>query len=406
MEKILKKLKRYYSRNLLNTRKYLIDKLQNDPNFIASKGIILKEDFIEEYYRSRRESNAPIFECYDFSYLPEVITNRREKVNIFVNEVSTKTKKIIGFWETNYHDFIACRQDNRSLSGMYKSKQKSFQYISTEAFIEKSKTLFNNTYSYNKTEYINNMTKVTLKCNVCGNYFDIYPYEHLHSAGHGCLSCSMKFAGLIKRKTTEIFVSELKDIFGDDFFDYSETVYIDSRTKVIVKDPRTGEVFLRYPSTLLSGSDPHCGNSKGELYITEWLKSNEYLFNYWKTEVRRKDISGNRGRIREVANGAIIDFEISYNNKIYWVEYDGIQHFQYLPGSFFHKSIDDFNRQVLRDKEVNLVGEKLGIQVIRIPYIYNSKDSICNLLNEIIINGKSPNDLITLPEINYKGKKK
>lgn len=393
---LAKKLKRYVSRDLPHTREYLIYNILKNPDFIVSKGFMLKEDFIEEYYKSRIDIGEPIFECYDFSYLPEFITNRKEKVTIFVNEFSTKTGKLIGFWETSYHDLITCKQDNRSISGMYKSKQKTSQYISTELFIEKSKLLFNNTYGYEKTKYVNNVTKVTLRCNICGNYFDIYPYEHLHSAGHGCLSCSMKRVGLSKRKTTEEFISELVAIFGEGFFDYSETVYVDSKTKVIVKDPITGDTYLRYPSTLLGGSDPHCGNSKGELYITSWLKNNETSFDYWKSEVRRKDISGHRGFTREISNGAIIDFELSYKNKIYWIEYDGIQHYKYLPNSFFHKSIDDFNRQVLRDKEVDCVGEKLGIQVIRIPYTYKEKEEVWDLLNNIIFLGKQ--GIINYPE--------
>ena len=44
-----------------------------------------------------------------------------------------------------------------------------------------------------------------------------------------------------------------------------------------------------------------------------------------------------------------IDFCINYNNKQYFIEYNGIQHYEYTP--YFHiGGIIDFEKQIRRDK--------------------------------------------------------
>lgn len=47
-----------------------------------------------------------------------------------------------------------------------------------------------------------------------------------------------------------------------------------------------------------------------------------------------------------------IDFFVKYNNKQYFIEYDGSQHFEFAP--YFHKGgIVDFEKQQRRDKVLN-----------------------------------------------------
>ena len=265
-KKIKKKLNYYGSKDLPHTRKYLLDNLTRDINFKTSKGIILKEDFIEQYYLSREKSGNPIFN-YDFSKVPEFIKDRHQKVTLIVNEYSPKTGKYLGEWEVSYKDLITLGADQGSLGGI-KSREKTPQYINTEIFINRSIQKFRkDIYGYDRVNYVNAKTEVEIFCKHCNKYYKQKPYEHLNGAGLGCPECAMKLSSLKRAITTKEFINRLNNIFGKDFFDYSETVYVNSKTSVKVKDPITGEIFERYPSTLLEGRDPHTGRSRGEYFI-------------------------------------------------------------------------------------------------------------------------------------------
>jgi hypothetical protein len=79
----------------------------------------------------------------------------------------------------------------------------------------------------------------------------------------------------------------------------------------------------------------------------------------------------------------IIDFFIKHNNKQYFIEYDGRQHFEYVP--FFHKGgIIDFEKQQRRDKVLNDFCElhKDEITLIRFDY-KQTNEEIINKLNEL-----------------------
>jgi hypothetical protein len=97
-----------------HTRQYVLKGLYEEGLkwYPGSKGIILKGDFIERYYKVRDEIGKRIFN-YDFSKIPDVIPTKKTKVPVFVNETSTKTKKLIGEWKTSYKEFVVNIQENR-----------------------------------------------------------------------------------------------------------------------------------------------------------------------------------------------------------------------------------------------------------------------------------------------------
>ena len=59
---------------------------------------------------------------------------------------------------------------------------------STEEFINKSRIIHRDYYSYNKVDYYNNTTKVIITCPIHGDFEQI-PADHLHGAG--CPKCSI-----------------------------------------------------------------------------------------------------------------------------------------------------------------------------------------------------------------------
>lgn len=84
--------------------------------------------------------------------------------------------------------------------------------------------------------------------------------------------------------------------------------------------------------------------------------------------------------INEIARNTklvIIDFFVEYNNKKYFIEYDGIQHFQYVP-CFHHGGIVDFEKQQNRDRVLNEYCEVLehAVTLIRFDYTQSNEEII------------------------------
>lgn len=60
--------------------------------------------------------------------------------------------------------------------------------LNTEIFIDRAKKIHGDLYDYSRTIYKNKRTKLSIKCNTCGNVFTQYPLAHLH--GEGCPVCN------------------------------------------------------------------------------------------------------------------------------------------------------------------------------------------------------------------------
>ena len=59
---------------------------------------------------------------------------------------------------------------------------------SLEDFTRKAHLVHGDKYDYSSVEYVNQKTKVRIKCNSCGNVFLQNPYSHLN--GNGCAHCA------------------------------------------------------------------------------------------------------------------------------------------------------------------------------------------------------------------------
>ena len=120
---------------------------------------------------------------------------------------------------------IICKEHNQefeqtSTGNLHKNK--GCLYCSngksnTEKFINKSKEIFgNDKFNYSKTEYINNNSKIKIICNKHDYEFEQMPENHLRGRNN-CKYCISK--------TTEEFILESKEIWGNDRYDYSKVNY-------------------------------------------------------------------------------------------------------------------------------------------------------------------------------------
>lgn len=382
IDEIIEKKLRYYPNSIyLYTRKYLINKFKEDINYKGPKGILLKEDIINEYKKSRENSFMTF--NYDFSRLPKYVNSGLEKFDVIVNEISPKTGKYVGLWTTNFKNLVINKQDNGVCGGI---KSKVFSSFTTEDFIKISRSKFGNTYGYDKVKYINMFTPVLLRCNICGEYFLQVPSTHLESPGLGCPACSMKNVGERKALGIKILSERCDEIYGP-IYDFTNSIYINNRTELVAINKLTGKEVIATPERFLNSNPESDYKSLGERCITNWLEENHinYLYNY---SIQGEIMGRKKNYVR-------IDFILEDLN--IWIEYNGLQHYRRVN---YWVSEEEFKQQLQRDQNIRDYCKRSGIKLLEIPYTYDTNNKISELLTKIILNKE--NIIIDYPIIeNY-----
>lgn len=199
-------------------------------------------------------------------------------------------------------------------------------------------------------EYVNNRTKIKVKCKIDGYEWEVTPDSLLR--GTGCPKCS----GNIKNKTTEYFINELKEI-NNDIEIFGE--YEGNKTKIKCRCKIDGYEWKATPNNLLRGYGcPKCSESKGEKRVAKYLDSKniEYERQYKFDECRSKD-------------KLPFDFYIPSLNVA--IEYDGEDHYKINKRSKNESYERVFNRFVgtkVRDTIKTVYCKENNIKLIRIPY--------------------------------------
>ena len=104
---------------------------------------------------------------------------------------------------------------------------------------------------------------------------------------------------------------------------------------------------------------------------------------------------------RTTSSYVIIDFTLNVDDKIFWIEYNGKQHYTYS-SRFSNFDPTEFERQKIRDANVRSYCSKNNICLIEIPYILSSYKSISIFLTKVIFDGINPNNIISYEKI-YNG---
>lgn len=149
----------------------------------------------------------------------------------------------------------------------------------TTKFIEKANKKHNNFYNYDKTNYIDSGTKVTITCPLHGD-FEITPSMHL--TGFGCPYCAGKL-------NKEIFIERSRKVHGETY-DYSKVIYKKNHEKVIITCKIHGD-FEQRPSDHMNGKGcPKCKadkarNSKEE-FIEKAILVHGYEYDYSRVDYK------------------------------------------------------------------------------------------------------------------------
>lgn len=199
--------------------------------------------------------------------------------------------------------------------------------------------------------------KLTLHCNVCGKTFKA-TYDNLVNKKSKCPHC----LGL--KKTTEEFVCELHNIFGDKLI-YDKVEYVNAKTNVIVTCPKHGD-FAKTPNKLLIGQ----GCKKCKHSMLENIVSNK-LINANIDFVEQKKFSW--------LGKQSLDFYLP--NLDIAIECQGEQHFHQV---YFNGKTDNIEERNLytnirkRDEIKFTLCKENGISLL---YVINNKISVEEIKN-------------------------
>lgn len=213
-------------------------------------------------------------------------------------------------------------------------------------------------------KYVNGKTKIRMRCNKCGLIFDSLPGHILE--GKGCPECWKEENGIHFRKSHETFLSQISEIWGNDYQLLSQ--YVKQSEKVEVLHQKCGRIFKATPDSLLRGSGcPHCKESHGEKYISSWLISHGIDF---KPQYKFDDCVY-KDRLR-------FDFAILENGTVVkLIEYQGIQH--YKPIAAFGGE-ESFKIQQEKDAIKKNYAIAHNIELLEISYLDNIESKLFKLI--------------------------
>ena len=130
--------------------------------------------------------------------------------------------------------------------------------LTTQEFIDRARAVHGDTYDYSESEYDGKDRKLKIMCQIHGLFLQS---PHNHCKGQGCPMCGDVKRGDNQRKDKSYFITKATSIHGDKY-DYSNVVYIDAKTKVLIRCRYHG-LFEQTPDKHTSGNGcPSCRGVK------------------------------------------------------------------------------------------------------------------------------------------------
>jgi len=203
-------------------------------------------------------NKANVKHNFKYDYSQSIYTNAKSKIKIICH---------------NHNNlFIFEQKANNHLNGKGCYKCNGGIGSNTNEWVEKANKIHNNKYNYNESKYINKYTLIDIFCPTHGKFRQT-PSVHLR--GHGCPECSGNTSDINKF----IQKSNLKHNYK---YDYSESNYINCKTKLKIKCKNHGYFYLT-PSKHLSGQGcKDCSFEKCR-YVSkkesQWLNHLEKTYN-------------------------------------------------------------------------------------------------------------------------------
>ena len=228
----------------------------------------------------------------------------------------------------------------------------------TVEFIKKSKIIHGDKYDYILVDYKSAHKKISIKCIKHDHIFEQTPHRHL-IGGDGCPICG----GSIKSNIKE-FIEKSKKVHGD-VYDYSLVDYKNNRTKVKIICPKHG-LFTQTPNKhLLKRGCPVCRESRGEKQVRVFLEENNIKYE------RQKKFDDCRNKLP-------LPFDFYIESLNLCIEFDGRQHFE-----SFEKwgGEEKLKKTQFNDEIKNRFCKDNNIGLLRIRYDEDIQNKLVNLYN-------------------------
>lgn len=206
----------------------------------------------------------------------------------------------------------------------------------TTEFIQKAKSIHGE-FSYTKSNYINNKTKICIICPIHGEFWQ-RPDAHL--SGQKCKKCKLENHFIKTGLNNSIFITNSIKIHGDKY-DYSQVDYQHSQNKIKIICKIHGYFFQR-PNDHLQGQG--CRKCKRKYQIS---KSELEISNFIISKLNIRTIISDRKLIHPYE----LDIYIPELNKA--IEFNGVYwHYSdkyFVPGKHAKKS------NLCREKGIKLL---------------------------------------------------
>lgn len=199
--------------------------------------------------------------------------------------------------------------------------------------------------------YYNTLTKVKVKCKVCGCEWEQTP-NNLTTKMSGCPNCRYDKVADKLRKTRNNFVEELTKVHPN-----IELVgeYKNNKTKTKFRCVNCGCEWLTNPHSVVNGQQsgcPHCKKSKGENAIKDFLIDNKISFETQKG-------------FEQCRHKRLLKFDFYLPDYNLCIEFQGAQHYKSVD---YFGGTNGFKESQKRDNIKREFCELNGISLLEIPY--------------------------------------
>ena len=305
--------------------------------------VLYKEEIDDNINKKLKKINASLIESFVYK---NIYSRPKLKCNTNGHE-----------WTPTYHELV------KGGNGCPKCAGKNLSKKETDDKIDKRLKEINASL-IEPFIYLNNKSKLKLRCNIDGHEWYIQ-YYNLINNNKGCAKC----AGILKITQEEAEEKVLEQCKIMNYILVKPFTYLTTQTtKIILKCNKCGHMWnVTYNNFIQHKSGcPKCNISKGEHEIEKILKIKNISYTTQKIFEKCKDITYLK-----------FDFYLPKHNLC--IEFDGIQHFK--PIEFFGGE-KTLKLQQKRDKIKNQYCTENNIDLIRIPY--NKFNDIENIILDVV----------------------
>lgn len=203
-------------------------------------------EFIIEAIETHKHDNGDAL--YDYS--ETVYTGANNKVKIICRKH--------GVFEQRARHHVKRKHGCRKCAD---EKLSDDRKLPIDVIIKRIQEIHGDKYDCSLINYINNRTKIKLRCKIHDIIFEISPDNLLYGECEGCPECIRINNSECRRYTKELFIQMANEVHG--IYDYNKSNYIDMNTKIEIKCNCCNNFFILLPIR-------HIHNKQGCPYCTPY----------------------------------------------------------------------------------------------------------------------------------------